>query len=80
MMTEMKPCPFCGWGATVRDVRGGHGEPNSYVPGCTNCSARLGGFSVFDLPNNDDGTRGGKGVWIKETLEQMAVDLWNTRA
>ena len=70
-MAELKPCPFCGGEASIR-------EQTIYLykaiyAHCTNCKARV--MEYFsDAPNIDGVTLG------KEKATQKAIEAWNRRA
>lgn len=79
-MTELKPCPFCGGGATMRDdgihmpvidtdtgavVDCRDEEPEGCVIECKNCPAQI-----------VENKKTGEGV---DELEQRAIKAWNRR-
>lgn len=68
MTTELKPCPFCGGAAKLKQERTGQGHGESYdvvIAGCTVCTASV-RFA---------------GYYQHETSERcvLAVEAWNAR-
>jgi len=65
-MDELKPCPFCGGEATIKDHR------TIWVVNCTNCDAVMLGERApepeTEMPDD---------YWLY--FEETAIKAWNTR-
>ena len=81
-MEELKPCPFCGGKAYIRqkgirffgqNFKGWKKERRGFYVQCGRCKARGGVFTatVIRSPNLEDAD--------KEMLQEGATRLWNTR-
>lgn len=73
---DLKPCPFCGGEAYVREYAFGHsgsgGFTASYEVGCTMCKIAFKSDSKFTLKN-------GQPVFTVNGYEKC-VNAWNRRA
>lgn len=74
-MAELKPCPFCGGKAYIREYAHGHGGNGcfnaSYECGCSNCKIAFKANSEFSLKN-------GYPVFSVNGYEKC-VEAWNRR-
>ena len=67
-MSELKPCPFCGASAILREEResDGHESFSYYVVRCTGCKAHTNAFITG-------------GFYGEQHTEQDAIAAWNRR-
>ena len=76
MNDKLKPCPFCGGEATIREFAcgstGNGGFSASYEVGCKDCKIKFLRESKFSLIN-------GHPVFSKNGYEEC-INAWNRRA
>jgi hypothetical protein len=74
-MADLKPCPFCGGKARIREYACGHKNDGmftaSYSCGCENCRIDFSCNSEFHLVNGEP--------VFKINGYQTVVEKWNTR-
>lgn len=75
-MTELKPCPFCGGKAEIREFANGHNGNGEFVAkyevGCKKCNIKFLFESRFVLKN-------GQPEFIQNGYDKC-VEAWNRRA
>jgi len=78
MSEELKPCPFCGAEAELREVERelpfSTGDENIFFAICTNCGCSpfpRSGTNIYYKKNSKE---------IKQKLEKEAAEAWNHRA
>lgn len=75
-MSELKPCPFCGGRANIKEYDNGYKSNGFYVAlyqvGCNKCRIYFTRDSEFRLADGQ--------LEFKINGYDLAVSLWNTRA
>jgi hypothetical protein len=74
-MADLKPCPFCGGEAEVKDYRVG------FAVECTGCKVHVYGTSMAHLDHigNDEESEAAFAKVDWNTVKQTAIDAWNRR-
>jgi Lar family restriction alleviation protein len=70
-MAELKPCPFCGGEAYIRDIDNGLADNGLWHVGCDQCFATMNRGYLL-------GNYGGKGTKVKDKIK--LITAWNKRA
>lgn len=75
-MNKLKPCPFCGGEASIKEYDNGYKSDGLYVAsykvGCNKCKIYFTRNSEFRLADGQ--------LEFKVNGYDLAVNLWNTRA